>query len=29
MDKKYMEEVLGVVNQKAQQKIKLRMQEYN
>ena len=29
MDKKYMEEVLGVVNQKVQQKMKLRLEECN
>lgn len=29
MDKKYTEEVLGIMNQKLQQKLKLRLQEKN
>ena len=29
MSKKYMEEVLGIMNQKAQQKLRLRMEECN
>lgn len=29
MDKKYMEEVLGIINHKLQQKLKLRLQEKN
>jgi len=29
MDKKYMEEVLGILNHKLQQKLKIRLQEKN